>query len=460
MAEVTRTLKIDFSVVDVAQWGLVRTALKIVSAAKRSASWFMSGVLQNGGKIEQLPDGGIRILPSDTPYAKLAHEAVGGGDLRQHITNMISGCLDAGYVDGIIGSVSDWYFSKDGEFKASKGYLMLNGARRPPDFSSPIVDVRSKGEKQHFFVDPGNPHRVTWVLRNRLRAESFSAIELRIGRMDAWSWSIWKKIVSGELPMCDPVYLYLRRIKPDRQKYNGPESQPADQSSAPKRKCGSRRWRLSGAIPFKMQVSDKLADPDRLMEVYCSEDQEPGNFFQLRISYRTKGRPRLTDIKRLRQLDVGAALVILDQNSCRREALETGMRRCALPKVRQAYLERSDRLAKARTKSCRYFNHGWTRAILNNAQSWRCGHIVVYGVPDSLMGRSWPWHEFKNLLGYKAKESGIKVEWPEIKREELDRMLAELAKQAEEDRAMVGEEVDDQDERSLVVAGTGKEKSA
>jgi transposase len=63
-----------------------------------------------------------------------------------------------------------------------------------------------------------------------------------------------------------------------------------------------------------------------------------------------------------------------------------------------------------RTGYVRDRNHYWARRIVNNAARWQCGKIVVIDCPEeSMFKHPWAWYEFRNFLGYKAREIGADI---------------------------------------------------
>jgi hypothetical protein len=75
------------------------------------------------------------------------------------------------------------------------------------------------------------------------------------------------------------------------------------------------------------------------------------------------------------------------------------------------------------------WNNVWTYKICCAVKSWRCGKVIVFGLPGDLFARSWPWSDFKRDLVYKLREIGAQLEWREedadLKREAVGALLGE-----------------------------------
>ena len=186
-------------------------------------------------------------------------------------------------------------------------------------------------------------------------------------KIDKSRWSIWTRIVSGNLKI-------------------GTIS------------LNERDGKLKLSIPYYVEPRGTL-DDSRTLEVAFNSEQD--EFIKCIIREGQKGFS--VDLARREKLSCLEALASLDRLSAQRDKHDKRRRSCGNKgKAYRSATEKLGRITKQRTNTTEYWNHLWSKIVTKIAERWDCGKIQVFDIPKDLFGRSWPWASFVSKLQYKA----------------------------------------------------------
>jgi hypothetical protein len=324
-------------------------------------------------------------------------------ELLPEASRMLAG-YRSDFANSALRDVGTWWRSKDQEFrKARKGWLAMQGTRRPPLFQFAAIPFRGVNDqkamtriKKHSIflsLKPGE-----WIEFKLVGKKSKK--NGKNGRIDGYLWHIFRSIRDGQID-ANTTYLH--------------ESD------------GRFRIRMS----YKAPVAQHDLKKNRISEVgYTTNSSE---FMQIRMNeghQPSEGLP--IDDVRSYNISILAAIDHVDRLAIQRDLLMKKKRSCGNPnagspgegnaKANRAITDRLERLTRHRDNSVKNWNNCWSRRIIDEAVRWGCGGIRVFGPPkqvspndpradQGLLGRPWQWASFRDMVKNKAEQAGIVVEF-------------------------------------------------
>jgi hypothetical protein len=365
----------------VGAWARIRRLFQEYRCAVRKAGAAIDMAVSAGAQIRERK-GKIELKPMRDEAKKILALAFGfdkevksfGRELFPTLKEMLPSFCGATQ-DCAFNQIIDAWRSKDpSATSCTREFLTLQGDRKAPAFFNATIGIR-KGS-----VDFG-AHKIGL----RILADG-EALELALGTLDGGRWSIWRRIVSGEIECCDPV----------RMQY--------------------RNDRLTLLVPYKVREERAELDEGRCLEV-CPTDRA-GEDLVLRIR---EGHATQVDGRKSEALDATAMIASLDRISAQFAGLEAQRRACGSRSERhrgsghgkawRSCVERGNGLAMHRKNVLRSWVHVWSHRVVETAVRWRCGRILLFVPRDSfLRGRSFPWADLVLKLQYKARSVGIVFE--------------------------------------------------
>jgi transposase len=269
--------------------------------------------------------------------------------------------------DSLRKDVSSLWLARDPKIKATRGWLVLQGARGMALFQRRGIAFPSQQNPKL------NQHNLT------LKWDSvIGPVEFSLKKLDGGRYHVWKGL-RDSLPDWKLNTLYL-------SEFNG---------------------KIFVTISYDCPIIKKDLDKSNVMEVVFSEDKE--NFITMKGPSNFDGE----------LISAEEAMGILEQIKIRHDRWEK--RRIAIgnprrtwgsKKIWRATQEVVTKNSEHRTAVVQTRNHLWTRRIVDTAIRWNCGTIAIEKMPEGLFGEPWQWAQFKTFLKYKAEEIGVEFVSP------------------------------------------------
>ena len=365
-----------------AAWKALRELFAIYRQTARQAAAVLELAATAGASIVERKDE-LRIQADNKRAQEILSGAFGkegkalGYPMRDWIMERFAGRLRSEFADSLLRDVAARWKAPDPKTGVRRNFLILGGARRPPLMAHVPLPFRTRGRT---FEAADNGHRLV------LRPNAETEINLRLGDLDPGRWAQWRLILAGKYKMGDPVYLHLNDGK------------------------------LKLRVPYSFEPSPLALDAGRTQELAFTD--QPGEFIRFRIR---EGLASVTDLKRRENLSAEGAVEGVDGNALRADRLKPLIESCGklgerrhgsgcAPALRR-YRRMQSALAGQRARITQCWNHFWSARAEIIARRWKCGKVLVFGPPETLLGRSWPWADFKAKVEYKFREIGATVEW-------------------------------------------------
>jgi hypothetical protein len=269
--------------------------------------------------------------------------------------------------DSLRREVSKRWVSRDQLIPATRGYLLLQGVRDIAQFKSLGIGIPAISSNPKL-----TEHRLSikWD-------HGIGGIDFVINRLDGQRYVIWKCLRDGE-----------------------------------------KGWRLGTSYltewDGKLRVTMTYECPDKKIKLDESKkltlsftkDETPVEFFQL-----------FHNGKAAYVISVADAMHRIDKLYKQRMQYEVnrasdGGKRYGHRAAYKATQSTLSKISLRRTCVTTEWNHLWTRRIINFLIHANSGTLEVEKMPDSLLGRPWPWKQFVDFLKYKTDENNIELILP------------------------------------------------
>jgi transposase len=264
--------------------------------------------------------------------------------------------------DSLRKDVSSLWLARDPKIKATRGWLILQGARGIALFQRRGIAFPS--QQKPFFEQ----HKLTLKWDNVI-----GPIEFGLKKLDGGRYHVWKGL-RDNLPGWKLNTLYLSE-------------------------CDGK---IFVVISYDCPVVKKDLNKDNTIEVAFTEEKDsfitlkgPDNFDGELISAEEA-------VGILEQIKIRH-----DRWNKRRMAIGNPRRTWGSKKIWRATQEVISKNSEHRTTVVQARNHLWTRRIVDTAIRWNCGTVLINKMPESLFGEPWQWAQFKTFLKYKTEEIGI-----------------------------------------------------
>ena len=266
--------------------------------------------------------------------------------------------------DSLRREVSKRWVSRDQLIPATRGYLLLQGARDIAQFKSLGIGI------------PAIPSTIK-LKDHRLSVKwdhSIGGIDFGINRLDGQRYIIWKCLRDGEKGWkLGTSYL------------------------------SEREGRLRVTITYEAPDKKIKLDKSKKLILSFTQEEKPMDF--LKLSH--NGRKLYT-------ISVADAMNRIDRLFKLRQQYEINRASDGGKKWghRAAYKSTQAKVSKItlrRTCVTKEWNHLYSRRIMNFMNHANAGVLEVEKLPSDLLGRPWPWKQFFEFLSYKADENNVKL---------------------------------------------------
>lgn len=391
-------------------------------AARKAASCLIMS--QAAGCEIDLNEKEVRLTPDSDKSKSILLSVFGppilGGEakrfgypMRPWIKSMMPN-FKADMADAALSAVVSWYTNADQQFpKATKGWLALQGARRPPMFDRLPLSMRGpaaekaevKCTKRGFLIKYRTDIEFEVKLAgNRQRPAGAE----RCGeRIDTSRWYIFKNIRDGKWP-CKSAFLHMDEEGKLRVRlaYYPPAK------------------KVSGLDPLRTLAVSFAKDMDQFICLDIIEGKKAG-----KIAIRNGAYVDL-DIVRRDWKSAAAAIAYFHRLKAQQERYTAQLRSAGSRRdVREGFghkkaADKAIRIRNAltiqRENAAKSWNDIWSKWVVKTATDWHCKNIVVFGPPkpvdpknpsvdQGLLGMPWGWYAFKAMVEYKAKFAGVNV---------------------------------------------------
>lgn len=266
--------------------------------------------------------------------------------------------------DSMRKDVSSLWYAKDPKIKASRGWLLMQGARGVGIFQRRGIGFPSQQNSKL------EQHKLTLKWDHVI-----GPVEFGLKKLDGGRYHVWKGL-RDTLPGWVLGTSYLSED-------NG---------------------KIFVIISHECPITKKILDPANALEITFTEDR--GNFITMKGPGNFDGEfisaEEVTGI--LEQIKIRK-----DRWESRRQAIGNPRRAWGSKKIWRATQEVINRNTDHRENVIQTRNHLWTRRIVDTAVRWNCGAIKINPVPEGMFGEPWKWSQFKLFLAYKAKDTGCSL---------------------------------------------------
>jgi len=377
-----RSVKIDIAVKDFLLQRKIIESIRLYRAACRKAFSICAMAEMAGAEIIEDPEKGIVCMPKQNAAKEILEQAFDIHGKKAHLYELrlwlrelhpswLSIVPEAIHID-----VSSRWRAKDVEFpKATRGYLVLNGARSMARFEHIGITIKNTVPTL-----AGRTVSFKWD-------EDIGKVELNLAKLDGSRFFIWRMIESKAAGWKLGT-LYLN------EKDNN----------------------LFITMSYTCPDLKKELDKRKNMLVEFSESQE--NY----ITAHSPDEAFSGDV-----INVTGAVAWLKEMECIYGNYKARLRTYGSVNKKwggktgyRAVVERMNRYTERRKNGEQYHNHLWTRRITEHCRRKEAGNVIVVNCPSAEMfGLPWGWYQFQQFLKYKIEEIGGVVKFETIEKQKV-----------------------------------------